>query len=282
MNDCLITRLKSKVDSDDIIELGAIKIRFNYRNGNIRKLNLGNGMSRKSWARILTQGVNFCTSDGIDLGVNYLNFENETGNIYLPGTPNHVDVICGNKYSFTVFAGSSDCFVVNIDDLKYSPLITLIEASRTGTTGDISSLSGMPNLRTFTSYESKVTGNISVFENLTKIITIKITKNNTVTGDLMSLSNCLNLTETQFYDTNVTGNICQLVKAQIANGRTSCDRWNFETLYNYNKIVIGGPYQDALPVHLLQFYISWADNVLTLHNTGQADYDGITIDLTQY
>lgn len=78
-------------------------------------------------------------------------------------------------------------------------------------TGDISNLSRLDALVTLDLQHSKVSGNVSVFETLSSIRTVKLNGCSSISGDVGSFANHSGLWVLEIYDTAITGTLADLL-----------------------------------------------------------------------
>ena len=240
MEKCLVTKLQGKV-SGDLPYLGALKITVkktdNITLATQRRLVLRTSDDN---CRIFTADGSIKLSDKEDLSNPSSSFVFK--NMYRPSSSDNKREIYFLDGDYTVYItskynikllnnwGETGNFLYDIEELKYSHLLTDLRIQHLNVTGDISSLSGLTALTNLVLDNLKlnnlnVTGDISSLSGLTALTNL-ILNNINVTGDISSLKDLTALTNLQLNNTKNTGTFESHVSALSAKRTSgSCLYW---------------------------------------------------------
>ena len=245
MGNCLITKLKSSVDNDNLSYFDCITLHIKtdgYGKGNQRKISYG--PSDNFELEIIGDGEFTDISGNTSYG-KVINNENYQNSVVYVGdgeydvlikrkTVNKPELRFGEVWrslpeiNNTGFAG----YIKNPEELKYANFNSFIDNS-----GLIEGSKDIPlevfenkdNLVNLTAY---VTGDISHLGNLKLLRQFYInSKTNSITGEIKSLSGCTNIQLMRFSQTKVTGDFNQLPFKNkainvICNGLITCNGIN--------------------------------------------------------
>ena len=187
MEKCLVTKLQGKV-SGDLPYLGALKITVkktdNITLATQRRLVLRTSDDN---CRIFTADGSIKLSDKEDLSNPSSSFVFK--NMYRPSSSDNKREIYFLDGDYTVYItskynikllnnwGETGNFLYDIEELKYSHLLTDLRIQHLNVTGDISSLSGLTALTNLILNNINVTGDISSLKDLTALTNLQL--NNT-------------------------------------------------------------------------------------------------------
>ena len=216
MGKCLVTKLSGSVNTDKLLKLGEMRIKFNSVSAPSNK----------------TQGITLQSSKPITLkivGNGYFTDKTLTENkgntlSILPNSTTYIYVSNGDfyisipdKYSLTVLSlfaeevGSDDSVknkTVYLDQIEYSTLLTILRISSENVIGDIDSLKNLTSLTALNMSNLKnVNGDIDSLKNLSSLRLLQIVGLN-LTGDIASLKALTSL-ET-LMTTNLRGDVSAL------------------------------------------------------------------------
>ena len=217
MGKCFVTKLQGKV-SGDLPYFGALKITVKKTDSitlaTQRRLVLD---TTDDNCRIFTADGSNKLSDKEDLSNPSSSFVFK--NMYhTVGTSREIYFLDGDytvyitsKYNISYLGnwGEVGNFLYDIEELKYSHLLTQLIIQNLNVTGDISSLKDMTALISLTLVNLNVTGDISSLKDMTALTKL-IIQNINVTGDISSLSSLTALTKLTLDNLNVTGDISSL------------------------------------------------------------------------
>ena len=198
MAKCLVTKLSGSSNNDSLLKIGEIRMSSNLKSiGNSNDFIRIDGSAEKPVKVKMLDGYFRRTKDG----------EENDGIEKIISSPTELYPSIGlHKLSISPKYGITYIFntiIDNIDELGYSPKITVINAKATD--GDISVLSKLPELSTI-DITGNLTGDIASVSNLTKLNRLVLSGN--IYGDISSIKNLVNLT---YFDVcNVSGNISEI------------------------------------------------------------------------
>ena len=229
MAQCLVTKLKGKVNNSSLLKLGEMRLSINK------------DISPKGITRSLL--VTFKEStvvealDGYFTDANFSNNLGKTSNC-LANEPKTLTVsnedctISLNKYLLKSISRNDyvDKMQLSFDftDLKYSSLTTINLPNAVNVYGDISGLKNSTSLPNLDLSNTQVSGDIAVLGNLTKLVQLRLNSTQ-VSGDIAVLGNLNELQEINFYNTQVSGdiavlgNLTKLVQLRLNSTQVSGD-----------------------------------------------------------
>lgn len=244
MEKCLVTKLQGKV-SGDLPYLGALKITVK-KTDNITLSN-----QRRLVLKTTDDNCRIFTADGS----NKLSAKEDLSNpssyfvykdMYKPSGDGRCEiyfldgdytVYITSKYNITLLSNFSERgnFSYDIDELKYSHLLTKLSIQNLNVTGDISSLKDLTALTNLTLKNLNVTGDISYLSSLTALTYLAL-QNLNVIGSIASLSSLTALTNLVSTDNlKITGTFESLISALSAKRTSgSCIYWLSGSNITYN------------------------------------------------
>mgnify|MGYP002761843306 FL=1 len=235
MEKCLVTKLQGKV-SGDLPYFGALKITVKKTD------NIALATQRRLVLRTADDNCHIFTADGSSKLSDKEDLSNPSSsfvfkNMYRPSSSDNkreiyfldgdYTVYITSKYNIKLLGnwGETCNFLYDIDELKYSHLLSNLRIQYSNTTGDISSLSGLTALTNLELYNLNVTGDISSLSGLTKLANLTLDNLN-VTGDISSLRGLTALTYLKMSNAKNTGTFESHVSALSAKRTSgSCIYW---------------------------------------------------------
>lgn len=254
MGNCLITKLNSKVDNQDLPKFNEIILNYHQTSY------MPSGTT-DCWVRfdpigdveVTAVGAKFNTEKGL-VTTTTIPSGSKIIYYYLPDAANSdfYFIIKGKYYLTTVKSSHYGAIAgdLKISDFKYIPI------GEDFVNGMSYTLNFDSDEETNKKYAQKLTTinlknriypfNLAWLEGSKKITrcAFNLTSNNVV-GDIMSLANCTNITQLEIYNSAITGDILEFVNAQRTNGRTECDGIhmnNFQGRNGANVTFNGNPY----------------------------------------
>ena len=236
MEKCLVTKLHGKV-SGDLPYLGALKITVkktdNITLATQRRLVLRTADDN---CRIFTADGSSKLSDKEDLSDPSSSFVFK--NMYRPSSSDNkreiffldgdYTVYITSKYNIKLLGnwGETGNFLYDIDELKYSHLLSDLRIQYLNATGDISSLSDLTALTSLVLNNLNVTGDISSLSDLTALTSL-VLNNLNVTGDISSLSDLTKLATLELRDSSKVSGVFESYVSALSAKRTSgsCIYW---------------------------------------------------------
>lgn len=219
MENCLVTKLKSEVNNNNLERFDKIHLR------------LVPAPSPRRWVvKNITQNFKVEGNGAIALSVAELETDPKTEltvtagnsevNVYFSNTTTY-DVYISNKSNLTYYNSN---VVNNIEDVEWCLGLTYISADWGYMTGNIRALSKLTELRTISIAINDLEGNLSSLSELTKVTSIDFTRNTpgNLTGNIASLAKLTSLTNISFFNAGTfTGSYDEFVYGQVDNGRAS-------------------------------------------------------------
>ena len=204
MEKCLVTKLHGKV-SGDLPYLGALKITVKKTD------NITLATDRRLVLRTADDNCRIFTADGSSKLSDKEDLSNPSSsfvfkNMYRPSSYDNsrelyfldgdYTVYITSKYNITTLAhwGQNSSFFFDIDELKYSNLLTEIRVRNV--TGHLSSLSGITKLTNLVLEDSNVIGDISSLKDLTALTNLTLTDNLKIIGSFESIVSALSAKRT--------------------------------------------------------------------------------------
>ena len=194
MNKCLVTKLNGVVDNDSLLTIGEMRIGFvKVANPETDIQAISVGVSTPTILKIVgdgyftdktlseNKGKQITVGEDTSISVTAVFVSNNDTQVSIQ---NKYNIRQLNKYYSSSASGSS-LIVINLDDFKYSSLLTSLSLSSTQVSGDISALKNLTALTSLSlsSTTSVLTGDIGVLNKITKLTSVNISNSN-LTGDL--------------------------------------------------------------------------------------------------
>ena len=295
MAQCLVTKLKGKVNDSSLLKLGEMRLSIN-------KDITPKGVTRSLLVSFKESTViealdGYFTDSGLsnNLGKtsNYLADEQKSFTV-----SNEDCTISLNKYLLKSISRNDyvDKMQLNLDiaDFKYSSLTVINLPNAVKVSGDISALSNLTGLTQVDLSNSQVSGDIAALGKLSKVAQVDLTntqvsgdiaalKNLTlllnvrlalthVSGDISALSNLTGLTQVDLSNSQVSGDIAALGKLSkvtwinLPNTQVGGDIAALKNMKELHEINFNGAQQVSgdiavLPENILRVYLSKSNNV---------------------
>ena len=218
MKKCLVTKLNGVVDNDSLFKIGEMRVGFvkvanpetdiqaisvGVRAPTILKI-VGDGyFTDKTLSE--NKGKQITVGEDTSISVTAVFVSNNDTQVSIQNKYNIREL---NKY-YSSNANGSSLIVINLDDFKYSSLLTSLRFPYTQVSGDISALKNLTALTTLSLDNTQVSGDISALKNLTALTTLSLNKTQ-VSGDISALKNLTALTSLGLLRTQVSGDISAL------------------------------------------------------------------------
>ena len=229
MAQCLVTKLKGKVNDSSLLKLGEMRLSINKDitpKGVTRSLLV----SFKESTVIEALDGHFTDiglSNNLGKTSNYLADEQKSFTV-----SNEDCTISLNKYLLKVISRNDYVYKIqlNLDiaDFKYSSLTSINLPNAVNVNGDIAALGNLTNLTQVDLSNTQVSGDIAALKNLTLLPSVLL-YNTQVNGDIAALGNLTNLTQVNLVNTQVNGdiaalgNLTNLTQVNLANTQVSGD-----------------------------------------------------------
>lgn len=218
MGNCLVTKLPSSVNNDNLRKFGTLYVEFKNSSFNASAVL---GLRFSSTATIKGVDSLLYQQNGTTIGSKY-SFEASSSANWICSGGGVVEIF--NKYDLKYFNANNQYLnPINAADLKYcTSLINLT----TPVNGNLSDLPDAPlttlNLsRAASSYD--LFGELSDLAKFTSLSTLNIGKNEEITGELSDIGGLTSLTSLSLGDiSGIGGTVEAFVAAQRAAGRTTC------------------------------------------------------------
>lgn len=202
-NDCLVTKLKSVVDNDNLNILGGIK--FKVKGSNIRMgIFIAPLVGKEYTLTLLEEGKTFSNPRGyarlIDSkNVVFTDYNNDAITINGADANTLSDVLLKSKYDIREIF--QNAHAINLSDLEYSTGMLVLNCS-----------------------DASCVGNLTSLKNLTNLERVDLSWNQDVTGEINDLSNLTNLTSINVggVSRKISGSISTFITGQKQAGRTTC------------------------------------------------------------
>jgi hypothetical protein len=212
MSNCLVTKLKGRVDNDNLPKNGEFKLEvLDGSNG------IGLFISNTDTSKGLYVTGNLTVDGGSssDYKTTAYTIEGTTGYIHIP-----------NKYTLSKLKGkdgtAKERLLFNLKDLKYmNNLAELIIPGSQNVKGDIAYFGQLPNIEKIQLDGPYIYGNIKSLKNSTQLTSVIITYSEIINGDIADLGNLTSLISFTFFGTSVGGSLESFVAGQISHGRTA-------------------------------------------------------------
>ena len=199
---CLVTKLSSVVDNNNILKLG--EFRFH-----VTKVNSPTAATQGFYIKPVSELKATIIGDGYFTDSNLHDNKGVSMSIPVNGTRIYVsngdfDVSIVSKYDMRVFENydsatsniDTECInkIINIDNLIYSGITTL-NLKGVKVEGYLNSLANIKRLMQINLSKTSVIGDLDEIRNLTSLIILNLGNSYGISGDLSSLVNLINLSE---------------------------------------------------------------------------------------
>lgn len=234
MAKCLVTKLNGSVDNNELLRIGEMRIKVESVDSPTKDTQ-GFGVAFAEPTTVEIVGDGYFTDNNLT--------ENKGKSMVVSGSQGVIvsqatTVAIRNKYKLlqiNAFIPSGSPYgenkVLNIDDLKYSTSLNILNLSNMQASGDIASLKSLTSLSALILRYTQVSGDIANLKNLTALTNLTVSNTN-ISGDIANLKNLTALTSLILNDTKVEGNIANLqnltalTKLSINNTQISGDITN--------------------------------------------------------
>lgn len=218
MNKCLVTKLNGAVDNSSILRIGEMRFYVSKVDSATDKTQ-GFAIKVNKPVTLEILGEGYFTNKELtnNLGKT-ITIDQNNPNVFVSN--NNVEIAILDKYSITsmlnYYVGSigtaySKNKKFDIEYLKYSTKMTMLQFSSSQAFGDIANISKLTNLTSMSLGSTNVEGDIKVLANLSLLtyLTLNSTK---VYGDISSLAAMTNLNYVDLIFAQVSGDISALSK----------------------------------------------------------------------
>lgn len=192
MGKCLVTKLKSVVDNNNLLHLGEMRISFPKYTGTTGK---ARPITIKSSSAVTLSivGSGYFTDATLSQNKGTTASLNAYVDNKLYISNDVVEVSVSDKYNLLhVFIACDSLF--DLDTLKYSKALEALDLYNSSSVGDIASLSKLTSLVGITILNPKgIYGDISSLKNLTSLTVLYLNNCNKITGDCASLEHLTSL-----------------------------------------------------------------------------------------
>ena len=218
MKKCLVTKLNGVVDNDSLLKIGEMRVGFvKVANPETNVQAISVGVSEPTILKIVGDGYFTDKTLSENKGKQITVGEDTSMAVYAVFVSNNdTQVSIQNKYNilqlnkyYSSNAKGSDLIVINLDDFKYSSLLTSLIIPNTQVSGDIANLKNLTALTALNLNATQVSGDIANLKNLTALTTLNLS-NIQVSGDIANLKNLTALTALNLNATQVSGDISAL------------------------------------------------------------------------
>ena len=217
MEKCLVTKLNGAVDNDSLLKIGEMRVEFvKVTNPETAMQAISIDVSEPTILKIVGDGYftdkTLSENKGKQITVGNDTIASVTA-VFVSNNDTQVSI--QNKYNIRKFnkyysssATSSKLIVINLDDFKYSPLLTSLDLGSTSVIGDISALKNLTALTSLNLLSTQVSGDISALKNLTALTSLNLLSTTSVlTGDIGALNKITKLTSFNISNSNLTGDL---------------------------------------------------------------------------
>lgn len=232
MGNCLITKLNSKVDNQDLPKFNEIIL--NYHQTSLMPEN-----DKTCWVRfdpigdveVTAVGAKFNTREGLVTTIT-IPSGSKIGYFYLPDAADSdfYFIVKGKYYLTTVktLHYGATAGGLKISDFKYVPIgDDFVDGSEYQLNFDSDEETNKKYAQKLTQIRLRNANypfNLAWLEDSKKIIHCDFNSSSSnIVGNIISLANCTNIISLHIYNSAITGDILEFVNAQRANGRTECD-----------------------------------------------------------
>ena len=295
MAQCLVTKLKGKVNDSSLLKLGEMRLSINKDitpkgvtrsllvtfkestvlealDGHFTDIGLSNNLGKTSnylanESKLFTVSNEDCT-----ISLNKYLLQSISRNDYIEKMQLNLD-IADFKYSLLTAINLPNAVNVNGDISALSNLteLTLIDLNNSQVSGDIAALGKLSKVANVNLTNTQVSGDIAALKNLTLLPDVKLALTQ-VSGDISALSNLTELSQIALSSTQVRGDIAALGKLSkvatisIPNTQVSGDISALSNLTKLQEInfyetpQVGGDIA-VLPENILRVYLGKSNNV---------------------
>lgn len=210
MGKCLITKLNGTVSDNSIPKLGELRITFN-----------SNAASHKG--KKIT--VKFIVDTEIKCSGGYFSDSTLSSNkgtiisvpaqqqtdLYVVGNEGYLSIANG-KYNLSLINLTNSIFAIDISDINYNKYLNYVIVQQSPTYGDIKGISKLVDTTDLSLFLTKVSGNISILANFTKLETLNLARA-PLTGDIAALADITTLRTVTLDSQDLYGDISAFAKS---------------------------------------------------------------------
>ena len=240
MKKCLVTKLKSVVDNDELLRIGELRISVSRVDSPSEDTQgFGFAFSKDTQLEIIGEGYftdsTLTQNNGKVITVpSYTNITDIT-NVYVSNGDFEVAIL--DKYALTslIFftTGHTNSSIVtnrtiDIDSLKYSRNLFNVNLKNANAFGDIAVFKNKTFLNNVRINSDKVYGDIACLSNLTDLSQVNLSSCK-ISGDIKALNSSKNIQVVNFYNTDVYGDInvftdkSRLISCNLSSTKTVGD-----------------------------------------------------------
>lgn len=261
-NNCLLTKLKSVVQNDNLVKLGEMSLTVK---------SVDSPTTEQSGVRFITgAGAITLTAPGLYLATSFEGLTNEpkstitipantTQSIYFAN--GNYKVSLSNKYALVTLESLSSTAHIgiiswDITEVIYNNTKNFDMNCNKDCYGNISNINAnsLFGFRQFRTDNAPITGDIAGFSNSTNCTIIELANCEEIKGDIKSLGSLININSLLLRLTGVTGTIEEFVAAQVAAGRTSCSNLKCWYILSGTNVTFGGQHFYGAD------YLKWEDS----------------------
>lgn len=226
MGKCFITKLDGHLDNTDLLKLGELRVKYILYNG------AGEASAKSQKLTISTNGDEivsiigdgFFTDSSLQQNLGKTLDVSNVNNLSLYVSNSNCEVSFSNKYNIVEISSNwtindsewptvedRTTKSININDLKYSKHLTKVDLAGDMTTGDISIIENLPELKEFSiSSDNNVTGDIKSVIGLQNLESFLVYECHNITGDISSFSGIKKIKNIAVTSDKVYGNIASI------------------------------------------------------------------------
>ena len=257
MGKCLVTKLAGSTNNSSLLRLGELIIGIHsVSNPSKASQVFSVAFSKETKLEIIGNGYftdeTLTSNKGKTLTVKdetNIFFSNGNYNISIADKYSLVSLSFSGKNIANTYLERSNKYL-NIESLKYSKGLTILNCSAESVSGNISSLENLTLLTNLNFTLSKVSGDISNIKNLTALTYLNLSQSN-VSGNIDALKNLTALTYLNLSQSNVSGNIdalknlTALTYLNLSQSNVSGDISNIKNLtaltyFDFNNTLVSG------------------------------------------
>lgn len=214
MGKCLVTRLNGVVNNDKLPIWGGFKVKFDKVNQpTAYTQSIGIVTNKPTTLKIVGEG--YFTDSSLTNNIGKEITIGDGGNSKIFVSNDGVTLLVCNKYDITILKDWEQSLSypskrglnkhLNLEDLKYSDSLSVVDFQGQGVSGDISALENLSILQLYLDSKN-ITGDIKSIGKISTLNTFEL-RGSSVTGDISALANLKNLTKFSNYGTVLYGNI---------------------------------------------------------------------------
>lgn len=199
MNKCLVTKIATSINNDEIEVFGNLTLEvFNF---NTTEKNIITAVNTATSPTKITIGNNITTNRGNEwvLPQGEMNTSYWVGEFIINSMSSEDKIYISNKYNLQCL--DIKHMYINFNNIKYCQNLELLHYQ------DQNSRKG--------------TENIEMLSNLSNLSALDFNRSKYVTGNLESLGKLIKLVRLSMANTQITGDLATLANAMFSNGRTS-------------------------------------------------------------